>query len=88
MSGTEHLNSVKEIQDRLRVGRSTVYTEIASGRLKSVVVGRRRLVAESQLVDYIDSLIEMGTTEGAARVAAELVFQADVVQPGKAVIQQ
>lgn len=87
MSDTEHLNSVKEIQDRLRVGRSTVYTEIGSGRLKSVVVGRRRLVRESHLVDYIASLTETGTTDG-ARVAAELAVQADVVRPGEAVIQQ
>ena len=88
MSGTVRLNSVKDIVARTRLSRSKIYEEMDSGRLKSVKVGRRRLVDESQLIDYIENLIEMGTTEGAARVAAELVFQADVVQPGKAVIQQ
>jgi excisionase family DNA binding protein len=58
------LNSIKDVVARLRVSRSKVYEEIGSGRLQSVSVGRRRLVTESQLIDYIDSLIETGSAGG------------------------
>ncbi|WP_281259873.1 helix-turn-helix domain-containing protein [Mycobacterium kansasii] len=48
------------------LSRSKVYEELGSGRLKSVKVGRRRLIAESQLIEYIDNLIAAGTSEGDA----------------------
>jgi excisionase family DNA binding protein len=52
--------------DRTRLSRSKVYEELQSGRLKSVNVGRRRLVAESQLIDFIDSLVATASASGGA----------------------
>jgi excisionase family DNA binding protein len=61
------LNSIKDIVVRTGLSRSTVYEEMSSGRLRSVKVGRRRLIPESALIDYIDSLNTAGTpSEGAA----------------------
>jgi excisionase family DNA binding protein len=55
------LNSIKDVVGRTRLSRSKVYEELESGRLKSVKVGSRRLVTESQLIDYIDSLVAAAT---------------------------
>jgi excisionase family DNA binding protein len=66
MSETVRLNSIKDIVARTGLSRSTVYEEMDSGRLRSVKVGRRRLIPESALVDYIDNLITAGTTGGGA----------------------
>jgi excisionase family DNA binding protein len=43
------LNNVEQVQGRLGVGRSTVFELIATNKLRSVKVGRRRLVPESAL---------------------------------------
>jgi excisionase family DNA binding protein len=72
LEGTEiieinHLNDIKDVVRRTRLSRSKIYEELESGRLKSVKVGRRRLVTESQLIDYIDNLITAGAREGAAQ---------------------
>jgi excisionase family DNA binding protein len=61
MSGNIRLNSVMDIVVRTGLSRSTVYEEMSSGRLQSVKVGRRRLITESQLIDYIDGLVEAAT---------------------------
>jgi excisionase family DNA binding protein len=61
LSDMVRLNSVKDIVARTGLSRSKVYQEMDSGRLRSVKVGRRRLITESALVDYIDSLAEAGT---------------------------
>jgi len=61
------LNDIKDVVRRTRLSRSKIYEELESGRLKSVKVGRRRLVTESQLIDYIDNLITAGAREGAAQ---------------------
>ena len=50
------LNNIEAVVARLGLGRSKVYEELASGRLRSVKVGRRRLVSESALVEYIERL--------------------------------
>jgi excisionase family DNA binding protein len=50
------LYDMKEVQQRLKVGRSTASNLVVSGRLRSVRVGRRRLVPESALVEFIESL--------------------------------
>jgi len=72
LEGTEiieinHLNDIKDVVRRTRLSRSKIYEELESGRLKSVKVRRRRLVTESQLIDYIDNLITAGAREGAAQ---------------------
>lgn len=58
------LNSVEAVIERLGLGRSKVYEELSSGRLRSVKVGRRRLISESALIDYIE-LLESGGPDAA-----------------------
>ena len=55
------LNSIKDIVARTGLSRSTIYEEMDSGRLRSVKVGRRRLITGSALIDYIDNLTEAST---------------------------
>jgi excisionase family DNA binding protein len=50
------LHTVKEVMERLCIGRSTAFELIASRQLRSVKVGRRRLVSEAAIVDFIQSL--------------------------------
>jgi excisionase family DNA binding protein len=50
------LNSVEATVERLGVGRSTVYGLMGSGELRSVKVGKRRLVPEAALIDFIAKL--------------------------------
>jgi excisionase family DNA binding protein len=50
------LNQIEDVMERLRVGRSTVFALLASGRLRSVKIGRRRLVPEQALSDFIAGL--------------------------------
>ena len=42
--------------ERLGLGRSKVFELLASGQLRSVKVGRRRLVSEAALVEFIENL--------------------------------
>ena len=60
------MNSIKDVVARTNLSRSTVYEELANGRLKSVKVGRRRLITESALVDYIEYLTATATPRGGA----------------------
>lgn len=50
------LHPVESVMDRLCLGRSTVFNLMASGELRSVKVGRRRLVPESAIVEFIGRL--------------------------------
>jgi excisionase family DNA binding protein len=50
------LHPLETVTARLGVGRSTVFDLIGSGQLRSVKVGRRRLVSESALVEFINQL--------------------------------
>lgn len=47
----DRLLSVGDAATALGVGRSSVYAEIATGRLRSVKVGRRRLVPASAIAE-------------------------------------
>lgn len=47
------LHPVDTVMERLGVGRNTVYDLIGSGQLRSVKIGRRRLVSELALRDFI-----------------------------------
>jgi excisionase family DNA binding protein len=53
----DRLNSrlwpVEAVMERLSVGRSMVFELMAKGQLRSVKVGRRRLVSESAICEYI-----------------------------------
>ncbi|MGW1891343.1 helix-turn-helix domain-containing protein [Streptomyces sp. NPDC002004] len=46
----------EEAATALGIGRSTVYEEIRLGRLRTVRIGRRRLVPPEYLADYVDLL--------------------------------
>ena len=52
------LHSIEQAQERLGVGRSKVFQLVASGELRSVRVGRRRLIPEAAIVDFIARLDE------------------------------
>lgn len=65
MSEAARLYSIKDATAQLRLSRSTVYDEMKKGRLRSVKVGRRRLITGLALVEYIDSLGVVDTVAGA-----------------------
>lgn len=51
-SAADRLLSIPEAAAALGVGRSTVYKEIAVGRLRTIKVGRRRLVPSGAIAAY------------------------------------
>ncbi|GAA4942910.1 hypothetical protein GCM10023224_26830 [Streptomonospora halophila] len=51
--------TVDEAAARLRVSRWTLYNLIRSGRLRTVKIGRRRLVPVNALAECIDALGEV-----------------------------
>ena len=56
---TEHLPdllNLRDVQDVLKVGRSTVYKLVEDGRLKCIKIGKRVLVDRSDLAAFLDSL--------------------------------
>ena len=50
------LNTVVDVMERLRIGRSTAFELISTRQLRSIKVGRRRLVSEAALVEFIEGL--------------------------------
>jgi excisionase family DNA binding protein len=59
-AGVARLNSIEATMARLGIGRSTVFAAIGSGQLRSVKVGRRRLVPESAIAEFIQHLETTG----------------------------
>lgn len=53
---TRRLLDVKQATQQLGVGRSTVFGLMASGELRSVKIGRRRLIPERAISEYIARL--------------------------------
>ena len=51
--GPDRLLSVDEAADMLGIGRSRLYDEIAAQRIRSIRVGRRRLLASGAIAEYI-----------------------------------
>ena len=51
---TNRLYDIKEGQELLRIGKTTLYEKIRSGELKSVTVGRRRLLPETEINAFIE----------------------------------
>jgi len=49
----DRLLSVDEASSMLGIGRSRLYDEIAAGRLRSLSVGRRRLVSSGAIAEFI-----------------------------------
>lgn len=60
--GTDHhavpasLNSVGGACDRLQISRANLYKLMDNGHLRSVKIGRRRLVPEQAIIDFIEAL--------------------------------
>jgi len=54
-AGPERLLSVDQAAAALGIGRSRLYGEITSGRVRSLTVGRRRLVPSSAIAELIDA---------------------------------
>jgi excisionase family DNA binding protein len=54
---------------RLNIGRSLVFELIRTNQLRSIKVGRRRLVSESALVECIARLDQQGGTADAGEDA-------------------
>ncbi len=54
------LNSILETAEALKVGRSTVYQLMESGQLRSIKIGRRRLISDDAIGEYIDGLENAG----------------------------
>jgi excisionase family DNA binding protein len=59
----DRLLSVSEAAHALGISRTTTYGEIGAGKLRSLVVGRRRLVSATALAEYIASAESNGTTD-------------------------
>ncbi|SNR96321.1 helix-turn-helix domain-containing protein [Actinomadura mexicana] len=55
---TDLVLTVDEAAERLRVSRWTLYNLIRSNQLRTVKIGRRRLVPVNALVEYLDQLTE------------------------------
>ncbi|MFI8661855.1 helix-turn-helix domain-containing protein [Rhodococcus qingshengii] len=50
------LHRIEAAAERLGVGRSTLYGLMDSGQLRSVKIGKNRLVPESAIVEFIGRL--------------------------------
>lgn len=50
------LNPLTKVSERLGVSRSTVFNEIAAGRLAVVKIGRRSFVTEDELNRFVQDL--------------------------------
>ena len=55
------LHSIPIAAKRISIGRTLLYEKIASGEIKTVLVGRRRLVPESELQAWVAGLLEAST---------------------------
>ncbi len=63
-AGPPELLSVTEAGRRLGIGRSALYQTLARGELRSVKVGRRRLVPADAIADFVDSKAEVSGRGG------------------------
>ena len=59
----DHLLTVQEAADRLRISRWSVYNLIRAKQLRTIKIGRRRLVTPAALAEYI-KVLEGGTDSG------------------------
>jgi excisionase family DNA binding protein len=60
------LHPVDTVVERLGIGRTQVFALMASGEIRSVKIGKRRLVSEAALCEFIDRLDAQAATGGAA----------------------
>jgi excisionase family DNA binding protein len=57
------LHQVEGVMQRLCLGRSKVFELMANGQIRSVRIGRRRLIPESAIVQFIQNLETTGSDE-------------------------
>lgn len=57
------LNTIAQTSDRLGICRANLYNLLGSGQLRSVKIGRRRLVPEQAIADFITALEAAGSNE-------------------------
>ena len=50
------LLKVEEVSEMLNLGRSKLYSYILSGELRSVKIGRRRLIPPDAVQEFVDGL--------------------------------
>ena len=55
-SAADHLLTVQETADWLRVSRWSVYNLIRANQLRTIKIGRRRLVTRAALAEYVELL--------------------------------
>ncbi len=53
-NGPDKLLSINAAAEALGIGRSALYAELQSGRLRSLKIGRRRLVTSAAIAEYIN----------------------------------
>ncbi|MFH5209033.1 helix-turn-helix domain-containing protein [Antrihabitans sp. NCIMB 15449] len=59
----DNLNTIQQALEKVPVSRSKLYDLLKSHELKSVTVGRRRFILDSQIEEYIAGLT--GDTDAA-----------------------
>ena len=59
----DRLLTIQEAADRLRISRWLVYNLIRANQLRTVRIGRRRLVTPAALAEYI-AMLEGGAASG------------------------
>jgi excisionase family DNA binding protein len=60
------LLTVEEAAQRLSIGRTTMYSLVSTGAIKSVTIGRLRRIPSECLDEYVSSLRTSGQPESAA----------------------
>jgi excisionase family DNA binding protein len=57
------LHNVESVMDRLSIRRSAVFSLIGNGELRSIKLGKRRLVSESALREFIERIDAPGVSD-------------------------
>jgi excisionase family DNA binding protein len=64
ISPPRRLLPIEAVMAQLGVGRSSVFELIGTNQLRSVKIGRRRLIAQSAVDDFVANLIAMSDSDG------------------------
>lgn len=59
--------TVEEAADLLKVGRTTVYDLIRTGRLSSIMIGRLRRIRHSDVLAYLDGIARSKSRKSASQ---------------------
>ncbi|MBY6412892.1 excisionase family DNA-binding protein [Rhodococcus sp. BP-252] len=59
---SRRLYSVPEAMERTGLGRSNLFNKLASGEIRSVKAGKRRLIPDTAIDEYIEGLEEAART--------------------------